>query len=157
MTSFDIVVVGGGIAALTAGLFGARAGRSILVLEPAVIEMAVGNATAADFARLDECNRCAEQATTLEDFEKWDAAFHEAMADAAHNGFISSVFRLMAEARAHNEWGMLKRRSATPERRLEYQQQHRALAAALKNRDAPRARALCLAHLVQVRTNMLGY
>ena len=36
MTSFDIVVVGGGIAALTAGLFGARAGRSILVLEPAV-------------------------------------------------------------------------------------------------------------------------
>lgn len=36
MTSFDIVVVGGGMAALTAGLFGARAGRSILVLEPAV-------------------------------------------------------------------------------------------------------------------------
>ena len=36
MTDFDIVVVGGGMAALTAGLFGARAGRSILVLEPAV-------------------------------------------------------------------------------------------------------------------------
>jgi thioredoxin reductase (NADPH) len=36
MTSFDIVVVGGGMAALTAGLFGARAGRSTLVLEPAV-------------------------------------------------------------------------------------------------------------------------
>lgn len=36
MTDFDIVVVGGGIAALTAGLFGARAGRSTLVLEPAV-------------------------------------------------------------------------------------------------------------------------
>ncbi len=142
----------GALAVSPAELMAAR-----LVLEPAVIEMAVGNATAADFARLDECNRCAEQATTLEDFEKWDAAFHEAMADAAHNGFISSVFRLMAEARAHNEWGMLKRRSATPERRLEYQQQHRALAAALKNRDAPRARALCLAHLVQVRTNMLGY
>ncbi|MCC7372880.1 MAG: FAD-dependent oxidoreductase [Chloroflexi bacterium] len=36
MTDFDIVVVGGGMAALTAGLFGARAGRSTLVLEPAV-------------------------------------------------------------------------------------------------------------------------
>jgi thioredoxin reductase (NADPH) len=36
MTDFDIVVVGGGMAALTAGLFSARAGRSTLVLEPAV-------------------------------------------------------------------------------------------------------------------------
>lgn len=36
MTNFDIVVVGGGMAALTAGLFSARAGRSTLVLEPAV-------------------------------------------------------------------------------------------------------------------------
>lgn len=36
MTDYDIVVVGGGIAALTAGLFAARCGRSTLVLEPAI-------------------------------------------------------------------------------------------------------------------------
>jgi len=142
----------GALAVSPAELMAAR-----LALEPAVIEMAIGNATAADFARMDECNHRAELSTTLEDFEKWDAAFHEAMADAAHNGFITSLFRLMNEARAQNEWGMLKRRSATPERRLEYQQQHRALTAALKDRDASRARALCLAHLVHVRVNMLGY
>jgi DNA-binding GntR family transcriptional regulator len=29
--------------------------------------------------------------------------------------------------------------------------------AALKERDAERAKALCRAHLVHVRTNMLGY
>jgi DNA-binding FadR family transcriptional regulator len=142
----------GALAVSPAELMAAR-----LALEPAVIEMAIGNATAADFARMDECNHRAELSTTLEDFEKWDAAFHEAMADAAHNGFITSLFRLMNEARAQNEWGMLKRRSATPDRRLEYQQQHRALTAALKDRDASRARALCLAHLVHVRVNMLGY
>jgi hypothetical protein len=51
---------------------------------------------------------------------------------------------------------VLKRRSATPERRLEYQQEHRALVHALKQRDAERARALCMAHLLHVRTNMLG-
>lgn len=127
-----------------------------LVLEPALIEMAIGNATAADFARMDECNHHAELATTLEDFEKWDAALHEAIAEAAHNGFIRSVFRLMNEARSQAEWGVLKRRSATPERRLEYQQEHRALVAALKERDADRARSLCLAHLLHVRRNMLG-
>ncbi len=128
-----------------------------LVLEPALIDMVIGNATATDFARMDECNRQAEAATTLEAFERWDAALHEAIADAAHNRFIASVFRLMNEVRSQSEWGVLKRRSATPERRVEYQQEHRALVAALRERDAARARALCLAHLVHVRTNMLGF
>ena len=128
-----------------------------LLLEPALIEMVIGNATAADFARMDECNSHAESSTTLEDFEHWDGQLHEAIAAAAHNGFITSVFRLMNEVRATGEWGMLKRRSATPERRREYQHEHRALVAALKERDAERAKALCRAHLVHVRTNMLGY
>lgn len=128
-----------------------------LVLEPALIEMVIGNATAADFERMDECNHHAELSTTLEEFEHWDAALHEAIARAAHNSFIASVFRLMNEVRAQSEWGVLKRRSATPERRLEYQKEHRALVAALKERDAERARALCLEHLLRVRTNMLGF
>lgn len=128
-----------------------------LVLEPAIIEMVIGNATAADFQRMDECNAHAEAARTLEEFEHWDAALHEAIAEAAHNSFILQVFRLMNEVRSRGEWGVLKRRSATPERRLEYQHEHRALVAALRERDATRARALCLAHLVHVRTNMLGY
>lgn len=128
-----------------------------LVLEPAIVEMVIGNATSADFQRMDECNARAEAARTLEDFELWDAALHEAIAEAAHNSFILSVFRLMNEVRSRAEWGVLKRRSATPERRIEYQQEHRALVAALRERDATRAKALCLAHLVHVRTNMLGY
>lgn len=128
-----------------------------LLLEPALIEMAIGNANSADFARMDECNARAEAATTLEDFEKWDAALHEAIAEAAHNGFISRVLRLMNEVRSTAEWGVLKRRSATPERRVEYQRQHRALVAALKDRDAEAARALSMAHLLHVRMNMLGY
>lgn len=142
----------GGATVSPAELMSAR-----LVLEPAIIDMAIGNATAADFQRMDECNHRAELATTLEDFEKWDAALHEAIAQAAHNGFIVGVFRLMNEARAQGEWGVLKRRSASPERRLEYQQEHRALVAALKDRDADKAKALCLSHLVHVRVNMLGH
>ena len=128
-----------------------------LVLEPALIELVIGNATAADFERMDDCNARAEAATTLEAFEHWDGALHSAIAEAAHNGFMASVARLVNEARAQGEWGALKRRSATPERRLDYQREHRALVAALKDRDAERARALCLAHLLHVRTNLLGF
>ena len=143
---------GGAGAVSPAELMAAR-----LVLEPALIDMVIGNATAADFARMDECNRQAESATTLEAFEKWDAALHEAVAEAAHNGFISGVFRLMNEARSQGEWGVLKRRSATPERRVEYQHEHRELVAAIKQRDAEAARAACLRHLLHVRVNMLGH
>ncbi len=148
----EMTPINGAAAVSPAELMSAR-----LVLEPALIEMAIGNATAADFVRMDECNHHAEAATTLEAFEKWDAALHDAIAQAAHNGFITGVFRLMTEVRSQGEWGVMKRRSATPERRVEYQAEHRALVAALKDRDVDRARALCIAHLLHVRTNMLGY
>jgi len=127
-----------------------------LVLEPALIAMVIGNATAADFDRMDACNHEAEAASTLEAFEHWDAALHEAIAEATHNRFITGVFRLMSDARAQGEWGVLKRRSATTQRRVEYQREHRELVEALRQRDAERARALCLEHLLHVRDNLLG-
>ena len=128
-----------------------------LVLEPALIELVIGNATPADFMRMDDCNDRAEAATTLEAFEHWDGQLHETIAAAAHNAFITGVFQAMNAVRSQAEWGVLKRRSATPARRLEYQHEHRALVAALKDRDAERARKLCLAHLLHVRTNLLGF
>ena len=128
-----------------------------VVLEPAVVAMVVGNATSLDFARMNECCDRGEAAGSLDQFELWDGLLHEAIADAAHNSFISKVFRLMNQVRAQGEWGALKRQSASPERRLEYQQEHRALVLALLDRDGVRATALCLAHLGHVRRNLLGY
>lgn len=128
-----------------------------VVLEPAIVAMVIVNATSLDFARMNECCDNGEAAKTLEQFEHWDAMLHEVIADAAHNSFISQVFRLMNQVRAQGEWGALKRRSATPERRREYQHEHRALVAALQDRDATRATALCLDHLAHVRRNLLGY
>jgi DNA-binding FadR family transcriptional regulator len=139
------------LATSPAELMGAR-----LVLEPAIVDMVIVSATPADFDRMDECCDKAEAAGTLEDFEHWDGMLHEVIAMAAHNAFIGNVFRLMNQVRAQGEWGVLKRRSATPARRLEYQVEHRALVAALKQRDAANARELCLAHLVHVRRNLLG-
>lgn len=128
-----------------------------LAIEPALIEMVIANATAADFARMDECNDRAEAAQRLEDFEHWDAKFHEAVAEAAHNGFVARVLRLMNDVRSQAAWGALKRRSVTPQRRVQYQLDHRALAEALRQRDVDRARTLCVDHLLRVRANMLGF
>lgn len=128
-----------------------------LAMEPAIIEMAIRNANAADLDRMDRCCSEAEAAATLEDFEHWDAELHQAIADAAHNSFVADVFQLMKTVRAQGDWGLLKKKSVTPERRLAYQAEHRAIVGALRERDADRARALTLAHLLRVRQNLLGY
>lgn len=127
-----------------------------MALEPAIVELVVRNATPADFARMTQCCDQAEQATTLDEFEHWDGLLHEVIAEAAHNSFISTVFRLMNQARAQGEWGMLKRKSVTPERRAAYQREHRALVAALRERDLAAAQAQTHAHLLHVRRNLLG-
>lgn len=128
-----------------------------LSLEPAIIEMVIACATPADFDRMDTCCANAEAALSVEEFEHWDGLLHEVIADAAHNSFISNVFKLMNQVRAQGEWGMLKKRSVTPERRLVYQNEHRLLVSAIKDRDQVRAKALALEHLLNVRKNLLNF
>ncbi|HSV48529.1 MAG TPA: FCD domain-containing protein [Ramlibacter sp.] len=127
-----------------------------LSLEPSIVEMVIRNATSGDFARMAQCCDQAEAAATHEEFEHWDGRLHEAIAQAAHNSFISNVFQLLNEARAQGEWGMLKRKSVTPERRAAYQREHRQLVAALQDRDLATATALTRGHLLHVRQNLLG-
>jgi DNA-binding FadR family transcriptional regulator len=127
-----------------------------MTLEPAIVEMVIRHATPADFARMAQCCEQAEAARTLEDFEHWDGLLHEVIAEAAHNSFVSQVFKLMNQARAQGEWGMLKRRSVTPERRTAYQQEHRQLVAALRERDLERALECTRGHLQHVQRNLLG-
>lgn len=128
-----------------------------LALEPAIIDMAIRNANAADLQRMQACCDEAERATTLEAFEHWDAELHQAIADAAHNSFVANVFALMKTVRAQSDWGQLKKKSVTPERRLAYQAEHRAIVNALRDRDTARARQHTLEHLLHVRQNLLGY
>lgn len=128
-----------------------------MALEPAIIEMVIGNATPVDFEQMEHCCDQAEAANSVEEFEVWDGMFHEVIARAAHNSFVARLFKLMNQARAQGEWGMLKKRSLTPERRLAYQSEHRALLQAIKARDPVQAKALATEHLVHVRRNLLNY
>jgi DNA-binding FadR family transcriptional regulator len=93
--------------------------------------MVVRRATPGDLQRMHMCCAAADAADTHETFEHWDSLLHEAIADATHNNFISSVFRLMNHIRTRGAWGELKLRSAKPERRRAYQGEHRELVAAL--------------------------
>ncbi|CAN5254392.1 FadR/GntR family transcriptional regulator [soil metagenome] len=145
-----------GVVAPTLATSPAELMEARLALEPSIIEMVIRNATPADFDRMDECCDQGEAAATLEAFEHWDGALHESIAAAAHNAFVTNVFKLMNAARAQGEWGMLKRQSVTAERRVAYQHEHRALVAALRDRDLTRAIDRAREHLIHVRRNLLG-
>jgi DNA-binding FadR family transcriptional regulator len=128
-----------------------------LRIEPALAELIVTNATASDFERMEDCLERAEKAATLDEFELWDAALHEALAEATHNRFVTRVLDMVTVVRQQSEWGKLKDRIVTPERRIRYQQEHREIVRALKARDADRARAGIVAHLQHARRNLFGF
>jgi len=125
-----------------------------LLIEPLMPALIVRHATRADFDRMHECLVQGEQAQTIEDFEHWDGALHQALAQATHNHFFLQVLALTNRVRQQGDWGRLKRNSLTPQRRTEYECQHRAIVAALEDRDAQQARDALTAHLTQIQRNL---
>jgi DNA-binding FadR family transcriptional regulator len=127
-----------------------------IVLEPAICELVVRNATSADFARMEACCSGAER-STREEFDTWNNQLHQAIADAAHNSFIDSLYDVMRRVQADTSWGVLKLNNHTTELIAVYNRQHRALVGALKDRDLAAAAKLIRAHLAFAQTNLLGH
>lgn len=127
-----------------------------LLIEPQMPSLIVRYATTADFDRMDECIVRSEAAQTIEEFEHWDGALHQAFAEATHNSFFLKILELTTLIREEGEWGRLKKNSLTPERRSQYEVQHRSIVAALRDRDEVLARQKLEAHLLQVQRNLFG-
>ena len=128
-----------------------------LLFEPGLAELAVTNATPADFARFEDCLEKAEAARTVDEFELWDGALHQAIATATHNTLVIRFFEMIHALRQQAEWGKLKQRSLTPARRQATKREHRELVKAILARDPELARKTLATHLRNVRDNLLGY
>ena len=66
------------------------------------------------------------------------------------------VYRCITLAREQAEWGELKRRSITPERRQTYEAEHREILRGLQARDAASSERAIAGHIETVRRNLLG-
>jgi DNA-binding FadR family transcriptional regulator len=124
------------------------------LIEPLMPGLIVRNATAADFASLQHAIEQSEAATSTEGFEHWDGELHKALALATHNAFFVCILELVQRVRDQGEWGLLKSKSMTAPRRSQYEQQHRALVDALRDRDAAAAEKLIVQHLDQIQRNL---
>jgi DNA-binding FadR family transcriptional regulator len=127
-----------------------------LIIEPRIAALAVAHATLRDFEHMELCNRNAESCNDFAEFERWDAALHQAIADATHNRLIVGLYSAITRAREQADWGELKRRSMNADRREAYREDHRRIVTALRTRNADGAEAALLAHLRRVRHNLLG-
>lgn len=129
---------------------------SRLVLEPELMPLAVASATGADLAEMDRCLHVGAEATSSEEFERWDTALHHSFAVATHNTVLVNVSSLLLAVRRQPVWGGLKRRTFNPERHRCYCEEHERIVAAVRERDPQAARDAMREHLQNVRRALLG-
>jgi DNA-binding FadR family transcriptional regulator len=126
------------------------------LLEPQAMPLVVMWATARDFAEMERCVSGGDHAVNYEEFETWDLALHRAIMAAAHSPLLAALYSLVESARHGQVWGDLKRRAASRQRREVYQQDHRAIVAALRSRDGGAAVEAMRLHLSRVSDHLLG-
>lgn len=127
-----------------------------LAFEPELAPLVVARASQADLDRMAECLKQADLAESVAGFEAWDAALHDAIAVATRNQAMIAMARALAKVRLQAEWGQLKARSMTPERKAALQLEHRGIVDAFRRRDAADARTMLREHVLHVRSYMFG-
>lgn len=126
------------------------------LLEPQAMTLVVAWATERDLAEMQRCLAGGDAAETYEEFEAWDLALHRSIMAGSHSPLLLRLYATLETARQGRLWGDLKRRADSRERRQQYQEEHRALVAALQARDSAGAVRAMQAHLRQVERNLLG-
>src|SRR5215831_9046662 len=124
------------------------------LLEPPAMSLVVAWATAADLAEMDRCLAAGDRAASYEEFESWDLALHRCIMAASHSPLLAALYQAIETARHGQVWGDLKRRSASPEHREQYQGDHRAIVGALQARDSARAVEAMRLHLARVSDHL---
>jgi GntR family transcriptional regulator, uxu operon transcriptional repressor len=126
------------------------------LLEPQAMPLVAIWATARDFGEMERCLAGGDAAATFEEFETWDLALHRCIIGAAHSPLLAALYGLVESARHGQVWGDLKRHSTSSQRRELYQEDHRAIVAALRMRDSDAAVEAMRTHLSRVAEHLLG-
>jgi len=105
---------------------------------------------------MERCVAGGDHAVSYEEFETWDLALHRCIMTASHSPLLAALYGIVESARHGQVWGDLKRRSASRQRREVYQEDHRAIVAALRARDSGTAVEAMRVHLARVSEHLLG-
>jgi DNA-binding FadR family transcriptional regulator len=124
-------------------------------IEPQLARLAARHATAEDMARMERAFERSLAAADPATFHKYDAELHMAVALAAHNALLLSLFKSMNEMRHKLLWGRLDGNFLTATLQVQYSEQHRGFVEAIKRRDDRAAETLMRFHLDAVEQQLL--
>lgn len=126
------------------------------ILEPRAAAMAATNARASDLHDIATAHAASLEALDMEAFERCDAAFHQRILAGSRNELLNHLHVILRLIRNQDLWRDIKRRSFSPQRRIVYCQEHKAIADALMRRDAEAASTAMRSHLDTVSRNLFA-
>ena len=127
-----------------------------LLIEPLLARMAALRATDAEIEQMQRLLKKSEVAHDAKTWELWDGRLHRAVAEAAHNGLLLSIFDAFNAMRRQAKWSALRQVALTPARHAAYCAHHRAYVGAIAGRDPAQAEDLMRRHIEAVREGLLG-
>jgi DNA-binding FadR family transcriptional regulator len=126
-----------------------------LAIEPHIAAEAALTATAEDIAELRSCLRGSEAAASWRHYENWDNRLHRTVAEATHNTVLLALFDTLNAVRRAVVWGRLRVDGDRPPPDHHSFAEHRALVAAIAERDRKATAAAMRLHLLSVQTHLL--
>jgi DNA-binding FadR family transcriptional regulator len=127
-----------------------------LELEPSLAALAALRATRAEARHIAWCLARSRSANDLETFELWDGTLHRAIAQAAHNSLLLTLYDMVSVARSRTFWGKLQDIAITRCGLETIWLQHKAFVDAIVERDPIEARRSMYAHIDAVRNSMFA-
>lgn len=121
-----------------------------LELEPVLARLAAARAGAQEIAGMRLACRRFDEAADTDAAELWDGAFHRAVADAAGNPLLFSLFDMLDRVRQNDYWRSLRDRAEGRTSRADVTAAHETVIAAIALGDPVRAEAAMRTHLMEV-------
>lgn len=119
-------------------------------IEPSMARFAALRASQGDIDAMRSMVEKAASATTQLEYEKWDAAFHQRLAESVKNTLFLAVFEAVNAVRREAAWARLRESSHSDTLIHELSTQHRDIINAIEQRDPKRAEDAMRRHLAEV-------
>ncbi len=130
--------------------------RARLALEPALAREAAVNASDEAVIRLKLARDRAAAASSWDEYEAQDDAFHRAVGEATGNVLLLSLFDQLNQVRRAVAWNIVIRNTPRPPQEHSSYGEHDRITAAIEARDPTAAHAAMRDHLGSVSARLFG-
>ncbi|MDP2699132.1 FadR/GntR family transcriptional regulator [Thalassospira sp.] len=119
-------------------------------IEPAMARFAALRASQTDIDTMRTMIENAANAKTQGEYEKWDSAFHQKLAESVRNTLFLAVFEAVNAVRRDTAWARLRESTHSTHLIHNLSEQHRAIVNAIEQRNPQKAEQAMRQHLAEV-------